>query len=399
MILTLLCLLACAEAYLVVVLGDIHGDFDNMIAMLRNNDIIDSRNRWRNTWDKVISVGDLIGRGHQDRRVLEFVFEQQQARPGQWIQLLGNHEIMQLRNDWRYVVDGPTTENWATLADRQRALRRGSRLGDWLRSLPVIHQESGNIFMHAGMADSRNIGRSIGSLNREIGRFLVDNRERQVYNDLVWDRSLIRGAFNDGSCSTIPSILRTFRAERMFVGHTIVGSSSLAGSTQRTPLRMCSGSFYGVDTGISRWQRSRPANLVLDISSSSGRTRSINTAETASVRRRIADSGDNVFDDNFNAAEEELDSEQLPEDFIDAEQLAAGQQAGQSPKEQAAAAEPVYKLTWAWLYLVAALGVSIPVALVAFCVWKKGRVQNDDAYESLIDTPEGSSATSASIVV
>ena len=96
MILTLLCLLACAEAYLVVVLGDIHGDFDNMIAMLRNNGILDSRNRWRNTWDKVISVGDLIGRGHQDRRVLEFVYEQQQARPGQWIQLLGNHEIMQV---------------------------------------------------------------------------------------------------------------------------------------------------------------------------------------------------------------------------------------------------------------------------------------------------------------
>jgi hypothetical protein len=196
---------------------------------------------------------------------------------------------MQARDDFRYAVDG-SGRGFGSLSNRQRALRKGTQLGDWLRSLPVIHQEADNIFMHAGMSDAKNVGRSMRSINSEIGRFLQDNRERQVYNDLVWDRELVTSAYSEGSrgstCQTrVPNILRTFDATRMFVGHTTVYSSSLAGRNQRDPLKLCDGKFYNTDVGISRWMRSEPRNLVLDISG--GRTSSIRTVRTARLSRQL----------------------------------------------------------------------------------------------------------------
>jgi hypothetical protein len=306
-------------SYRVVVLGDVHGDYDNMIAALRNTGILNSRNEWRSTTDKVISLGDLIGRGHQDRQVLEFVYTQMQSRPRQWIQLLGNHEIMQVRGDWRYAVDS-SSAGFGSLSSRQSALARGSRLGDWLRGLPVIHREADNLFMHAGMADERNIGRSMSSLNTEVTRFITGaSSTRTAYNDLVWDRTLISDAFNrvSGICSAssskVPRILSTHGAARMFVGHTVVSSSSLAGRNQRTPLSMCSGRMWGIDTGLSRWMNSNPQNVVLNIASGSS---TLSFVSTSSTGRRMVTDAEMEYQDALEALDTwDLSATQLKSDM------------------------------------------------------------------------------------
>ncbi len=50
------CVLFCL-ALRVVVLGDIHGDYDNLIAMLRTNGVIDEQKNWVDSTTKVISLG------------------------------------------------------------------------------------------------------------------------------------------------------------------------------------------------------------------------------------------------------------------------------------------------------------------------------------------------------
>ena len=92
------------NAYKVVVLGDLHGDFDSLINILRKNGVVDSNNNWIFGSNKVVSIGDYIGRGHQDKQILEFI--KNMTETANWSAQLGNHEIMQLRNDWRYAVDG-----------------------------------------------------------------------------------------------------------------------------------------------------------------------------------------------------------------------------------------------------------------------------------------------------
>jgi hypothetical protein len=56
-----------------VVLGDLHGDLTYLRAILQNNGVLDANDNWLNPTTKVVSVGDTIGRGHQDKDMLEFI--------------------------------------------------------------------------------------------------------------------------------------------------------------------------------------------------------------------------------------------------------------------------------------------------------------------------------------
>jgi len=279
-----LCVLS--SAYKVCVLGDIHGDHDMLIRVLRNNGMVSSSGSWAAASDdRVVSVGDMVGRGHQDRQVLEYIRGMERSRT--WVQLLGNHGIMQVRNDLRYAVDGSGI-GFGSTSSRQRALRAGTSLGDWLRTLGAIHREGNALFIHGGLWSSRSL-RPMSDLNRELRRFVNGSSStRRVYDDLIWDRELIRRAANGSStaCNWVRDIHNYFNTTHLFLGHTT--TSSLGNSAQ--PLSMCGGALWGVDTRMSRWlSSSSPRNVWLDISSSSGRVRSVNVLRTSMKQLPVED--------------------------------------------------------------------------------------------------------------
>ena len=180
-----------------------------------------------------------------------------------WHQQLGNHEIMQLREDWRYVVDGEGI-GFGSLEAREQALARGSLLGDWLRTLPPIRVVADNIFIHAGMYDRFNYGRTVEEMHAEIREFLDVSQPRHVYDDLIWGRDMVRDAQAGvpGTCGEVAEAIAGISgARRLFVGHTT--TQSLAGSSE--PLVYCDGTLYAVDVGISRWMSNNPVNMQLEV--------------------------------------------------------------------------------------------------------------------------------------
>jgi hypothetical protein len=100
----LVCLLCAVStcAYKFVVLGDLHGDLDYLRAILQYNGVLDESDNWIDPSTKVVSVGDTIGRGHQDKDMLHFIKGMSEKNEGKWFSQLGNHEIMELRDDMRY---------------------------------------------------------------------------------------------------------------------------------------------------------------------------------------------------------------------------------------------------------------------------------------------------------
>jgi len=263
--------------YKVVVLGDIHGDYDMLIQVLRNNGMVDSRGNWiASSNDRVISVGDMVGRGHQDRQVLEYIQRMDQSPT--WVQILGNHGIMQVRNDLRYAQDGSGI-GFGSTSNRQAALRAGTTLGNWLRSLGAIHKQGNALFIHGGLWTERNL-RSISDLNTEIRRFVNGSSStRRVYDDLIWDRNLIRGAAAGTSeaCNWIRDIHAHFGTTTLFLGHTT--TSSLGFSSN--PTSLCGGRIWAIDTRMSRWMSSSsPRNVVLTMSST-GAIQSVDVVRTS----------------------------------------------------------------------------------------------------------------------
>ena len=92
-----------------VAVGDVHGAFDNFVAILRAAQVIDNRNRWIGRRTVLVQTGDILDRGPDSRKAIDLLRRLErdaQRAGGRVVSLLGNHELMRLISDWRYVSAG-----------------------------------------------------------------------------------------------------------------------------------------------------------------------------------------------------------------------------------------------------------------------------------------------------
>ncbi len=178
-----------------VVFGDIHGSYDKLVLLLRGTKTIDSDLHWVGGDAHVVFCGDLVDRGPNERPVLDLIrrleTEAEEAGGGVHV-LLGNHEVLNIVGDLRY-VEGNGYSDFAAdelAADRQLAFERfrseaskaGVRgrqvreafeerfpagyfgrfrafeadgiYGSWLLSKPAVVKINGYVFLHGGLTDT-----------------------------------------------------------------------------------------------------------------------------------------------------------------------------------------------------------------------------------------------------
>ncbi len=102
----------------VVAFADVHGAFDALAALLRAQGIVDGALRWAGGDAQLVSLGDLVDRGADSRKVLDLLMRlegEARAAGGAVHVLLGNHEVMNIVGDLRYVSAG----EYAAFAGRE----------------------------------------------------------------------------------------------------------------------------------------------------------------------------------------------------------------------------------------------------------------------------------------
>ena len=93
----------------VVAVGDVHGAFDNFVAILRAAQVIDNRNRWSGRRPCSCRPATSSIAGPDSRKAIDLLRRLErdaQRAGGRVVSLLGNHELMRLISDWRYVSAG-----------------------------------------------------------------------------------------------------------------------------------------------------------------------------------------------------------------------------------------------------------------------------------------------------
>ena len=134
----------------VVAFGDVHGDFDALERLLRAAGVVDDGNRWRAGRTHLVSLGDLLDRGPDSRRVMDLLMRLQEeaAEAGGRVHVLvGNHELMNLTGDLRYVAE----EEYAAFAGPEDdALRVEARARAATLDLPtgVVDRRPPGFFAH-----------------------------------------------------------------------------------------------------------------------------------------------------------------------------------------------------------------------------------------------------------
>jgi hypothetical protein len=126
----------------VVAVGDVHGAYDEFTAILQSVGLIDSRRMWTGGAATLVQTGDVVDRGARSRECLDLLMDLQRQAPlagGKVIPLIGNHEVMNVIGDLRYV----TPAIFATFAGEDSEKARDKAYKDYLKFLSA-HQGHGH---------------------------------------------------------------------------------------------------------------------------------------------------------------------------------------------------------------------------------------------------------------
>ena len=125
----------------VVAIGDIHGDYEQYLTILRDSGLIDARLNWAGGKTHLVQMGDLPDRGPDSLKIMQHMKKlQKQARreKGYVHALIGNHEIMNVDGDLRYVHPGEFT----ILANKKSAKRQKDYITSMIEYLDNNHPEA-----------------------------------------------------------------------------------------------------------------------------------------------------------------------------------------------------------------------------------------------------------------
>ena len=152
----------------VYVLGDTHGNYDEVVQILQNSKLIDETHQWIGGNAHLVFLGDVLDRGVDALRLMWFIYELEQSAVsygGQIHLILGNHEIMVMTNDLRYVAAKEQhLANMHQVSYQQLYHPTRSILGRWLATKPVALKIDGILFAHAGII----MGSSLKSFNDQV---------------------------------------------------------------------------------------------------------------------------------------------------------------------------------------------------------------------------------------
>ncbi len=216
-----------------VAISDIHGQYEIFISLLRSNNVIDEYNNWSFGQGHLVVNGDVFDRGKRVTEILWMLFKleyQAKQAGGKLHYLLGNHEVMVLNNDLRYVDSKylSTAEKLGTSYNELYSKRMV--IGQWLRTKPVIVKINDMIFNHAGISPDfvdQNLNPEM--VNRLFLENIIDADSRTIDKDPLLDFLAgsdgpvwYRGYFEDDGFSVVKlnSILEHLNSHYIIVGHT-----------------------------------------------------------------------------------------------------------------------------------------------------------------------------------
>ncbi|WP_276089311.1 metallophosphoesterase [Pedobacter sp. JY14-1] len=226
-------------------LSDIEGNFDKFRMLLQNNKIIDADYNWIFDNGHLVFSGDMFDRGEQVTECLWLIYsleEKAKAAGGQVHFVLGNHEIMNLQGDFRY-VQGKYKHSAEVMGKSLMQLyAKDTELGKWLRTKNVAEKVGDLLFAHGGFSSKINQSAlSIADINKlarpYYDRNLGDGKFPDENTNLVMSESFgpfwYRGYYVDENMQdkvkpVVDSLLTKYNAKHIITGHTIIADKITA---------------------------------------------------------------------------------------------------------------------------------------------------------------------------
>jgi Calcineurin-like phosphoesterase len=280
----------------IVAVGDIHGDYEAFVSILRLAGVIDKSNKWIGGDTHLVQTGDAVDRGPDSRKVLELLIDlgkQARRSKGMVHALLGNHEAMNIYGDLRYVSpadfasyrtgrsqdvrdqayetmpasaqkeDEQYRKKWDDehplgWIEQREAFSPKGEFGKVLLEEDAVVKVNDVLFLHGGISE-KYVSMSLADLNSKIRAELRDFNLLQggLSTDQqgpLWYRGLAQDP-EPKVAELVASILKSFGVSHIVIGHT----PTLGAVTPRFE-----GKVIMIDVGLSKSYYESPACLIIE---------------------------------------------------------------------------------------------------------------------------------------
>ncbi len=261
----------------IVAVGDIHGSYVGLVEDLRMAGLIDKKQRWIGGESHLVSVGDLVDRGPDSRKVIDFLMKLEkdaEKKGGKVHVLIGNHDAMQVIG----LLDHTSPEEISAFKDRnskkvreqvfqlkyrrkveeakadgleepdektereafeaeiplgyiehRRAFHREGEYGSWILSHNVAIRINGILFSHADWSEKMAL-LGLEAVNHQIRQELSGNADLQTGISFEFDSPLqnrqfskvpLERAAQEAAQPELDRVLTALGGSRIVVGHTM----------------------------------------------------------------------------------------------------------------------------------------------------------------------------------
>ncbi|MGK3996792.1 metallophosphoesterase [Sorangium sp. So ce1024] len=276
----------------VVAIGDVHGDLAATRTALRIAGAIDASDRWIGGKLVVVQTGDEIDRGDDEQAIIDLfdrLAEEARAAGGAVYALNGNHEVMNVQLDFRYVTEGGFRDfedaPGVNVADprlapvppparaRAAAFAPGGPYAKKLAARDVIITVGDTIFTHGGLLPSHT-RYGVARINREVSAWMEGKAPVPAViaaeDGPVWARLYSTDpppTPGSSACAALDQVLTAMSAKRMVVGHTV---------QRHGVTSACGEKVWRIDVGMAAHYGGKPAALEI-----TGDTVRVLTGETS----------------------------------------------------------------------------------------------------------------------
>jgi hypothetical protein len=221
-----------------VVISDIEGNFQTFCRLLYKSKVIDRYLRWIFGENHLIIIGDCFDRGDQVSECLWLIYslEEKAKKEGGYVHfILGNHEIMNMNGDWRYVHPKYASKTSFSHKPPTALYDGNTELWRWLQTKNIMEKIGDALFVHGGISSELlHFNLSIEEMNKLARPFYT--RATQIFTDpflnTLYNSSnspfWYRGYYQESATEDlIDETLNHFGVKTIVTGHTVTEHISI----------------------------------------------------------------------------------------------------------------------------------------------------------------------------
>lgn len=216
----------------ILALSDIEGNFEAMKIMLQSAGVMDREFNWSFGDGDLVLVGDFFDRGLNVTECLWLLYKldgEAEKAGGKLHFILGNHEILNLQGNTKYMRSKYFENAKLMQMDYQYWYDQNSELGRWLRTKNAIERIGDYVFCHGGISlDMVQTGMSLPEINlhvqENIGKTsqeITSPAAKLIFDTklgVFWYRGLAKSLI---SAADVDTIMTYLEGKKIVLGHTL----------------------------------------------------------------------------------------------------------------------------------------------------------------------------------